>query len=240
MENGWVKIHRKVTNWEWWDDHNTSRLFIYLLLKANHSQKKWKGKVIERGQLITGLHKLHDATGISIQSLRTSLDKLISTNEITIKSTNKYSLITIVRYSEYQSDDDKLTSKLTSKLTNKQQTTNNKQEYKERKKEDIYVDFVNMFNSLLSSKFGYTDKKASKQLEGLMKSGIKLEEVGEAIKAASEDSFLMGKNDQGKKYLTPEYITRPSNFEKYHEAYREDHDIDWTEKIRRRITSDIS
>ena len=25
---GWIKLHRKITTWEWWDDHNTTRLFV--------------------------------------------------------------------------------------------------------------------------------------------------------------------------------------------------------------------
>ena len=120
---GWIKIHRRLLNWEWWDDHNTTRLFIYCLLKANHSNAKWRGQDIKRGQFITGLNSLSAETGITLQSIRTSLKKLKSTNELTIKTNNKNSLVTVINYDLYQEKNE--TNKPTNKqLTNNQQTTN--------------------------------------------------------------------------------------------------------------------
>ena len=59
MENqGWIKFHRKFINWEWYDDINTSRLFIHCLLRANHQDKKWRGITIKMGQFVTSLSKL--------------------------------------------------------------------------------------------------------------------------------------------------------------------------------------
>lgn len=89
-------------SWEWYDDANTFRLFIHLLLKANHAPKKWKGIMIERGQLIAGRKALGSEIRLSEQQIRTCLARLESTSEITIKATNKYSLITLVNYSSYQ------------------------------------------------------------------------------------------------------------------------------------------
>lgn len=103
MSEGWIKLHRKFLNWEWWQDHNTARLFMTLLLLANHEDNKWRGVTILRGQLVTGLHSLSETSGLSIQSIRTSLAKLKSTNEITIKPTNQFSIITICNYNTYQS-----------------------------------------------------------------------------------------------------------------------------------------
>jgi len=102
---GWIKLHKKLLDWEWYNDHNTFRLFTYLLLKANYEKKNWRGIVIERGQLITSLQSLSIETGISIQSLRTSLIKLKSTGELTDVSTGQSRLLTIVKYSDYQITD---------------------------------------------------------------------------------------------------------------------------------------
>ena len=124
--DGWVKIHRKIIEWEWYQDSQMVHLFIHLLLSANHEDKKWRGHTVKRGQLITGLHKLSENTGISIQSLRTRLEKLSITREIVIKSTNKFSIITILNYEDYQI----IESTPNKQLTNNQQTTNNKQELK--------------------------------------------------------------------------------------------------------------
>ena len=124
MSKGWIALHRKFKSWEWYDDILASRLFLHCLLSANHKEKKWKGVTIPRGSFVSGRKALSVETGLSEQQIRTNLKKLESTSEITIKSTNKNSLITIVKYEEYQGRDEGLTSKETTKSTNKEPTNN--------------------------------------------------------------------------------------------------------------------
>ena len=124
MNNGWIKLHRKLVEWEWFKKSEMVHLFLYFMLLANHEEKKWSGQTIERGQFITGRFSLSENTGISEQTIRTCINKLKSTNEITTKSTNKYTIITITKYDDYQKDDKKSTNKLTYGLTNNQPTTN--------------------------------------------------------------------------------------------------------------------
>lgn len=99
---GWIKLHRKITKWDWYTNANTFRLFVHLLITANSKKDDWKGIVINRGECITGRKILSDELQISEQEIRTSLQHLKATNEITIKSTNKYSIITVCNYEEYQ------------------------------------------------------------------------------------------------------------------------------------------
>jgi len=122
--NGWIKLHRKFTEWEWYQNSKMVHLFIHLLVTANHTDKTWQGIHIKRGQLLTGIKSLNKDTKISIQSLRTCLSKLKITQEITIKPTNKYSIITICNYEDYQSIIDEANNQTNKQLTNKQQTTN--------------------------------------------------------------------------------------------------------------------
>lgn len=105
--DGWIKIHRKFLDWEWYDDINTKVVFLHLLLLANHEDKNWRGQIILRGQLVTSINNLSKSIGLSAQQTRTSLNKLKSTNEITIKSTNKYTTVTIVKYNDYQVNENK-------------------------------------------------------------------------------------------------------------------------------------
>lgn len=119
---GWICLYKKLINWEWYQDGNTCRLFIHLLLLANYEDKYWQGQLIKRGQLVTSLEHLSDDLGLSVQQIRTSIKKLKSTGEITSKATNKYTLVTVERYEDYQSKEEKATNK----ITNEQQT-NNKQ-----------------------------------------------------------------------------------------------------------------
>ena len=138
--NGWIKLHRKMVDWEWYNDSKTLHLFIHLLINANHSDQKWQGKMIQRGQLITGRDKIKSLTGISEQSIRTCLQRLKDTKELTIKATNKYSLITLLNYDIYQGlensnqqDNQQLT--INQPTTNQQLTTNKKEKKEENNKE---------------------------------------------------------------------------------------------------------
>lgn len=165
-DNGWVKLHRKFTKWGWYQKSEMVHLFLHFLLTANHEDGEWQGNKIKRGQFITGLHSLQKDTGISIQKLRTCMEHLKSTSEITIKTTNKFRIITIVKYDYYQQDDRKATSKLTYNLTNNQQTTNNKQEIQEDKNKNSeqsshkeIVQIIDSFENVNSSfKRWYSNK----------------------------------------------------------------------------------
>ena len=88
--------------WEWYQDSHMLHLFCHLLLRANHAKGKWQGQDVERGQLITGRLRLNQETGISERSIRTCLLRLKDSGEVTIKTTNRYSIITICNYDKYQ------------------------------------------------------------------------------------------------------------------------------------------
>lgn len=100
----WIKLHRRFLDWGWYSDANTMRVFVHLLIKANYEQSTWMGIEILPGQVITGRIKLSYDLQLSEQQIRTSLRNLQSTNEITIKSTNKYSIVTICKWEEYQGE----------------------------------------------------------------------------------------------------------------------------------------
>lgn len=130
---GWIKLHRKFLDWEFYDDINTKVLFLHLLLNANYEDKKWQGILIKRGQLVTSREHLAKQVGLSIQQVRTSLDKLENNQQITRKTTNKYTLITIEKYGLYQSYDDYITNKQPAK-----QPTNNHNIRNKEIKNNIY------------------------------------------------------------------------------------------------------
>lgn len=102
LQNGFVALHRSLLSWGWHADPATGWLFVNLLLMANWTDSEWRGMTIKRGQLVTGRKALAAQTGLSERQIRTALDHLKSTNELTIKSTNKFSLITIVNYRKFQ------------------------------------------------------------------------------------------------------------------------------------------
>ena len=124
VNNGWIKLHRELTKWEWYQDGNTMRVFLHLLLTANHKEAKWQGKTIGRGQLITSREHLASDLGLSIQCVRTAISKLKKTENITIKSTNKFTMISVCNYDTYQSEEVEVNQQVNQQLTSKQPATN--------------------------------------------------------------------------------------------------------------------
>lgn len=101
---GWITLHRKFLTWEWFEKSEMVQLFIWLLLNANYADAKWQGVIIKRGQVLTTTSKIMEALRLSEQQARTCISRLKSTGEITCKSTNRYTIITICNYDRYQDD----------------------------------------------------------------------------------------------------------------------------------------
>ena len=102
---GWIKLHRQLTEWEWYTDHKTFKLWIHLLLTANIvPHKKMLGYTLSPGQLITTLPRLAAETGLSEKETRNALKRLIDGGEISEKTTTKFRLITIEKWVFYQSE----------------------------------------------------------------------------------------------------------------------------------------
>lgn len=148
----YLKLYYKLLEWEWYTDANVMRLFIHCLLKANRFNKKWHGTDIKAGSFITSYENLAFETGLSVQQIRTAINKLTSTGEITYKSTSRYSMIIVNNWIEYQADN----TQNNKQITNKQQT-NNKQitttrEYRECKNEENNIVEINGINSKKNKK----------------------------------------------------------------------------------------
>ena len=105
---GYIKLHRKMTEWEWYKDIPTKTLYIHLLLKACWSDFTYRGMQIPSGTVVTTVRELTEETRLSPQQIRTALSHLKSTNEITTKSTNKLTLIHIEKWGIYQCDEERI------------------------------------------------------------------------------------------------------------------------------------
>ena len=155
--NGWIKLHRGITDWGWYSDPNTKAVFLHLLLTANLEDKEYLGHKIPAGSTVIGLNSLSNKLGMSVQQVRTALEKLQRTGEISKKATNKFSVVTIEKWSFYQGDDRESNKQITNEqqsnnnpITNEQQTDNKRittpKEYKNirikeyKNKEDIEKD----------------------------------------------------------------------------------------------------
>jgi len=150
MNSRWVKLYDNILRWEWFTDSKMVHFFIYLLVKASYNETRHKGTDIVPGQLPFGRDAASRETGLSVQNIRTCVKRLKSTNEITIETSSKGSIITIVRWKEYQG----ITSNLTNKqpTSNQQVTTTKKERKKEYKNKNNICDLENEKNKKQESK----------------------------------------------------------------------------------------
>ena len=133
----YIKVSRSMLDWEWYSDINTSRLFIHMLLKANWKDGNFKGTTVPRGSFVSSIRKLADETSLTEREVRTAINHLNTTGEVTHKPTSKYSVFTVVNYDLYQSNDTQSVSQTTSeRQSNDIQTTTIEEGKKERRKED--------------------------------------------------------------------------------------------------------
>ena len=102
MNEGWLKIYRKFTDWEWYNNSEMVHLFLHLILKAAPCDKTWQGVQIRRGQVIVGRQKLSAETGISEMKIRTCMARLQESGEIEVVSSNRFTIVTVCNYDVYQ------------------------------------------------------------------------------------------------------------------------------------------
>lgn len=148
-QQGWLKLFYQFRDWEWYGDPNMVALFIHLLLRANFKPVRYKGEVYSRGVVLTSREELSRETGISERTIRTCLNRLKTTNEITIKATKQGSVITLTNYDKYQSqnaeNDQRNDQPTDQQVTNDRPTTDQQvtsciEVKKERIEEYIVVD----------------------------------------------------------------------------------------------------
>lgn len=116
----YIKLYRKMTEWEWYDHGPTKDVFLHLLLTANYEAKSYRGIALARGECIVTQPELSTELGLTIQQVRTAISHLISTGEITERKEGKSVVFTIKNYSDYQD----INMKNNSMSTEHQQATN--------------------------------------------------------------------------------------------------------------------
>jgi hypothetical protein len=221
--SGYIKIYRKMLEWEWYDDINTFKLFIHLLLKANHSDNKWRGIQVKRGQLITSYDKLSKQTKLSQKKIRTALKRLKSTGEVASQSTNNYSIITINNYDIYQQKDKPKGKQGASEgqAEGKQRATNNNDKNEKNDKEDILLWWNELATKYGLAKIDSITKVRKSHLNARLKEKeFNLDKISKKIE---QSKFLQeGKSDSNWRFNFDWFIKNDTNYVKILEGKYDD------------------
>lgn len=234
MQQGWLKIHRKILENFLWEDRPFSRgqAWIDLLLMANHEDKKvmFGGNVVEikRGQKITSIRTLCDRWGWSNSKVKYFFQQLKHEKMLDYKSDAKKTVYTIVNYNDYQEfkedkNDTETTLKRNKNDTETKQKHTNKNDKNDKNDKNIFnnlsndklfVPLIEKWNELPDtiSKIS-TLKKDTQRFKMLSQrvSEYGADKVLEAIDKIKQSPFLLGQNNSGWT-ITFEWFVKPNNF----------------------------
>lgn len=207
-DNGRIALWRKFLDWEWYTDVNTKAVFLHLLLTANWRDKGWKGILIKRGQRWASRNTLAQETGLSEQNIRTALEHLKATGEITIKVTSRGMLINIEKYSDYQIQSGGANQQANHQ-SNQQLTSDQPQLNKDNKENNIYSaeecakayeEIVSYLNQKTGKRFKAKTKATQRLINARLKEGYTIPDFKRVI----DIKVAQWKGDEAmNKYLQP-------------------------------------
>lgn len=216
-EQGWIKVNRKLLNWEWYKETNTKSLFIHALLRANFDDQKFQGIIVPRGCFVSSYPNLAAETGLSVQNVRTALKRLISTGELTVKKYPKFTLFKVENYDIYQTPNSQTNSQLTvNQQAPNSQLTTIKEIKNVRNKEikNIYIaptsneaepviaEIIDYLNKRTGKHFKTNVDKTKRYIKARIKEGFDIEDFKKVIEIKCRT--WMGTDME--KYLRPETL----------------------------------
>ena len=95
---GFVKLPNELTEWAWYNDNNTLAVYVRLIFGAAWKDREYKNVHLKRGQIITTIPQIAEQSNLTVQQVRTVIDRLKSTGKITVERTSKFSIITLTEY----------------------------------------------------------------------------------------------------------------------------------------------
>lgn len=126
-DTSYIKLFRKILKSPIWDNEKALKIWIWCLLKATHTERKQLvGQQIvdlEKGQFIFGRKKASEELKMTESTIYKYIKLLEELQMLTVNSNNKFSVVSIEKWENYQVEELKNNSKETTK---EQQSNTNK------------------------------------------------------------------------------------------------------------------
>lgn len=180
---GWIKLHRQLLESTVFDNSDLLKVWVWCLLKATHRKHKQlvglQEVMLEEGQFIFGRKKASEELRLSESKVYRFMKFLKSENNISMKSNNKFTIVTIEKWTLYQDDDKENEQQMNNKRTTNEQQMNTNKNVKNVK--NIYKDIVEYLNEKTKKNFKYTTKKTKNLIDTRLKEGFSLEDFKKVI-----------------------------------------------------------
>lgn len=194
MNNGWVKLHRKMLdNPVVMKDADHLTVWVYLLLVATHKDlpTMYGGKkiILHPGQLVTGRKKISKATGVNESKVKRILNLFESDQQIDQRKERYGTLISINAWNEYQLCDQQNDQQVTNEWPTSDQRVTTIQEDKNKRtqehKKDIYSqecsDIVSYLNEMCGTSYRASSKKTKDLIHARLNEGFTVEDFRTVI-----------------------------------------------------------
>ncbi|MBO6233229.1 MAG: hypothetical protein J6N78_04140 [Clostridia bacterium] len=143
MENkSYIKLFRKLLQSPIWKNEKALKIWLWCLLKATHIERnQLVGHTIvhlEKGQFVFGRNSASDELDMKESTVYKYIKLLEKLQMISIKSNNKFSVVSIEKWEEYQIEELKNNNNIT---TTEQQSNTNKNV------KNIYINLFNKYKA---------------------------------------------------------------------------------------------
>ena len=170
MNRGFIKVWRKTVDAGWLQNHKLCAFWLWCLLKATHKEYDLiigcQQVHLMPGDFVFGLNKASEELAMSIRSIRTIINFLKKSQNLTIKTTNKFSIISIVNWDIYQQTETTIDKQNDKPPTSYRQATDNKQEHKNIRTKEYTKEFLDFYSAYPNKKEKPAAFKAWEKLNG--------------------------------------------------------------------------
>ncbi|WP_390410093.1 conserved phage C-terminal domain-containing protein [Lacticaseibacillus jixiensis] len=227
-DGGWIKLYRKTRQSFVWTDSDQLKLWILLLMKASHNGNRFlfngQEVVVSSGQLVTGAHALafefNDGVPrdnqVTWRKLWRWVKRFENAQMLTIKSTNKYSVISVLHWSEYQFNDNQMTTQVQpndNPVTTIKNAKNAKKEPSSPAKAEPAFNYAGVIEYLneKSGKHYHNTPNNRKLIHARLADGYTSKDIAQAINNVCKGWL----NTESERYIRPSTIFAASKFEGY-------------------------
>lgn len=152
----WIKLYRKIIKSPIWDNEKALKVWIWCLIKATHEDREQLigNKIInlKKGQFVFGRKKASEELQMTESTVYRNINLLQDLQMLKIKPNNKFSIVTVEKWEDYQisniSNEQQKPVHLNIKTTSSEQQMNTNKNVK-----NIYLYFINKYNELESKRF---------------------------------------------------------------------------------------
>lgn len=221
-KQGYIKLYRQISETAIWIDSDKIRLWLWCLFKCNFKESECLigNQVIKlsKGQFVTGRKSLElefnkgvdKEKVVSGKTLYRWLEIFEKMKMLSIKKTNKYSIITVLNWNSYQGNVQQVSNKCPADV--QQMSTVEECIKNDKNDKELLKDIVEYLNGKTGKSFKSTTQETMKHINGRINEGYTLED----FKSVIDTKVSQWKNDKNmNKFLRPSTLFSPTNFENY-------------------------